>query len=84
LLLEAVDARRQATSLRHALDNLDVGVAIIDGTGLLAHCNASLESILSQDLGLLVCDKGCVKHAHPEEQNLWQSALAMAAAGYAP
>lgn len=84
LLLDAVEARREATSLRHALDNLDVGVGVIDGTGLPAHSNASLENILSQDMGLLVGDKGRIKPAHPEDHSLWQSALAMAAAGYAP
>ncbi len=84
LLLEAVAARREATSLRYALDSLDVGIGITDKYGRPLHANSALQNILKQDLGLMLADDGRVVPMHPEDFQVWQSALVMAAAGYAP
>lgn len=84
LLLEAVEARREAASLRHALDNLDIGVAMTDERGRLHHANASMHRILSQDLGLALSDARLIEPLHPADYHVWQSALALAASGYAP
>ncbi len=82
LLLEAVAARRDVAALRQALDNLDIGVAILDAGGGLAHANAAFQHLLAQDLGLGRTDRGRIEPVHPEDYRLWQSAIAMARSGY--
>lgn len=81
LLLDAVEARREAASLRHALDNLDVAVAIVDDQGRSIHTNECMRRLLSQDLGLQFTDGGRLEPLHPVDYHLWQSALALAAFG---
>jgi len=82
LLLDAVAARREAAALRHALDNLDVGVAILDADGGPVHVNAAFRHLLAQDLGLALTHRGRVDPVHPEDYQVWQSAIAMARSGY--
>ncbi len=82
LLLDAVAARREAAALRQALDNLDVGVAILDADGGPVHVNAAFRHLLALDLGLALTDRGRVDPIHPEDYRVWQSAIAMARSGY--
>jgi PAS domain-containing protein len=84
LLLNAAEARHEAAILRHALDNLDLGVAIVDETGHLLHLNAALRTMIAQNLGLDLSDRGQMMPLHPADHGLWQSALTMAGADYAP
>lgn len=84
LLLNAAEARYEALALRHALDNLDLGVAIVDEIGRPLHINAALRTMIGQNLGLDVTDRDQLKPLHPVDHDLWQSALALAGADYAP
>jgi hypothetical protein len=84
LLLNAAEARHEATALRHALDNLDIGVAIIDEFGRPLHLNAALRTIVAQNLGLDLNERGNLVPLHPADHHLWHSAMAMGSAGYAP
>ncbi len=84
LLLNAAEARHEATVLRHALDNLDIGVAVVDQRCRPLHTNAALKQIISENLGLELNDRGQITPLHPADHQLWHSAVIMSAAGYAP
>lgn len=81
LLMAAVEARREVAALRHALDGLEIGIGIIDYCGLQIYANAALQSLMAQDLGLMLGVGGKVEPMHPGDYSHWSAGITMAAAG---
>lgn len=81
LLVTSSAATREAEALRHALDRLDLGVAIVGLTGECLFANAALKDLVFRDAGIGMV-AGRLRPTRAYDRRWWHRALA--AAGPSP
>lgn len=77
-LIAAEQARRRAESLRAGLDQISLGIALVDDAGRTSYHNAALRALTDRDLGLRRVN-GILEPVHAIDRAAW--AMALAAAG---
>lgn len=79
-LIDAEQHRREAEALRHGLDSLSLGIAVIDSGARIGYANAALLALADAGLGLRRLD-GVLMPAHDGDRARWVMALAAASGG---